>query len=99
MPVLIRILGVALNTIGALLLAWRVKSILDALVTAQTANDLNFRLLIRMLEGREQVAPLVVGMNDQVENQQKRGIWLLVAGFIAIAAGNVLVGWSLYLDS
>jgi hypothetical protein len=41
-----------LNVMGAMVLAWRVKRILDALVAAQHANDPNFRLVIDILEGK-----------------------------------------------
>lgn len=97
MSVSLRILGVALNALGALILAWRVKGILDALVAAQHANDTNFRLLIDVLNGERQAVPLVVGMNDQVERKQRRGTYLLVVGFALIAIGNILVGISLYV--
>jgi hypothetical protein len=92
----LRILGTALNTLGAVILAWRVKGILDALVAAQHANDSNFRLLIEVLNGQQQSFPLLVGMSQQVERRQRRGIFLLVIGFGLIAVGNVLTGLSVY---
>lgn len=87
-----------MNAFGALVLAWRVKSILDTVVMAQHSNDINFRLIIDILNGQKQQLPLTVGMNDQVEKQQKRGIWLLVLGFVLIGIGNMLVGLSWYLE-
>ena len=98
MATYLRIIGISLNALGALVLAWRVKGILDTLVLAQHANDINFRLLIGILNNEEQEIPLTIGMNEQVEKQQKRGIWLLVFGFILIGAGNILVGVSWYLE-
>lgn len=98
MAVLLRILGISLNAIGALVLAWRVKGILDTLVMAQHANDINFRLIIDLLNGQQQQLPLTVGMNEQVERKQKQGILLLVSGFLLISLGNVLVGLSWYLE-
>jgi hypothetical protein len=95
----LRIIGIALNAIGSIILAIRVKGILDTLVTAQEANDVNFRLLIDILNGQQQTVPLVVGMNEQVTRKQKAGIWLLVAGFGCLAVGNILVGASWYLDA
>ena len=94
----LRFLGIALNALGAFVLAWRLKGILDALVLAQQANDGNFRLLIRILNREPQELPLVVGMDEQVVRKQKRGVWLLVAGFACIALGNILVGLSWYLE-
>ena len=90
--------GIGLNALGAIILAIRVKGILDTLVLAQEANDANFRLLIGILNSEGQPGPLVVGMNEQVARKQRRGVWLLVAGFACIALGNILVGLSWYLQ-
>jgi len=98
MIVWLRICGIVLSTIGAIVLAWRVKGILDALVMAQHANDLNFNLIVDLFRGFPQEAPIIVGMNEQVARQQRRGIWLLVLGFILIACGNALVGLSWYFE-
>ena len=94
----LRIIGIALNAIGALVLAWRVKGILDALVSAQHANDYNFRALIDIINREPNQLPLVVGMSERVEEKQKRGIWLLVFGFVLIGIGNILVGASWYFE-
>lgn len=94
----LRIAGIGMNALGALVLAWRVKGILDTLVLTQHANDLNFRLVIDILNGQQQKVPLVVGMNKQAERSQKQGIWLLVIGFLLIGVGNILVGLSWYLE-
>ena len=91
-----RILGTLLSAIGALVLAWRVKSILDMLVLAQHANDINFRTLSDVINRvGDQRQGIIVGMNEQVERQQKRGIWLLVIGFMLIAIGSILNAISL----
>jgi hypothetical protein len=94
----LRIAGISLNALGAIILAFRMKGILDTLVLAQEANDINFRLLIDIISGGKQTIPLVVGMNEQVSRKQKVGIWLLVAGFSCIAIGNLLVGASWYVE-
>lgn len=94
----VRITGIGLNALGALVLAWRVKGILDTLIMAQHANDINFRLMIDIHNGQRQPEPLVVGMNEQAESAQKRGIWFLVLGFLLIGVGNILVGFSWYLE-
>jgi hypothetical protein len=94
----VRILGISLNALGAIVLAWRVKGILSALVVAQEADDRNFRLLIAILNGEKQKGPLIVGMDEHVVRKQKRGVWLLVVGFACIAVGNILVGLSWYIE-
>lgn len=95
----LRIAGIGLNAIGAIILAWRVKGILDMMVAAHQAADVNIRLVIDVLNGQQQTVPLVVGMDEQVARKQRAGIWLLVIGFACIAIGSVLVGVSWYLDS
>jgi hypothetical protein len=99
MPACLRIIGISLNALGAIILAIRVKSILDTLVMAQKANDINFRILVTILNGKRQDDPLIFGMPDHVERSQKFGIWLLFAGFLCIATGNILVGVSWYLEA
>ena len=49
------------NAIGAIILAWRVKGILDMMVAAHQATDVNIRLLMDILAGQQQVVPLIVG--------------------------------------
>lgn len=94
-----KIIGTLLSALGALVLAWRVKTILDMLVLAQHANDINFRNLSDAIN-RVGNAPqgVIVGMNEQVEMQQKRGIWLLVIGFSLIAIGSILNAISLMIE-
>ena len=99
MVVWLRIAGIGLNAIGAIILAWRVKGILDMMVAAHQATDVNIRLLMDILAGQQQVVPLIVGMDEQVARKQKAGIWLITIGFACIAIGNVLVGVSWYLES
>lgn len=99
MVVWLRIVGIGLNAIGAVILAWRVKGISDMMVTAHQATDVNIRLLMNILSEQRQTIPLIVGMDEQVARKQKAGISLLVIGFACIAVGNVVVGASWYLDS
>jgi len=93
----LRIVGIGLNALGALILAWRVKGILDTLVAAQHVNDANFQLLMDIINGRAHKRPLVLGMDRQVERRQRWGIYLLVLGFVLIAVGNAVVASSLYM--
>ena len=87
-----------MNAIGALLLAWRVKNILDTLVEAQEFNDINIQAIISILKKENSNVPLIYGMASNVKNEQKKGILLLVFGFILIAIGNILVGLSWYFE-
>jgi len=94
----LRITGIALNAIGALILAWRVKGIIEAIITAQHANDHNFREMIKVMSGKEQDHPFAVGFNSHVEKKQEMGVKLLVVGFGCIALGNILIGASWYFE-
>lgn len=95
----LKIIGTLLNALGAVILALRVKSILDMIVNAQTINDINFRVLSDRIEGKPQKAPVTLGMDEQVKKQQKRGLKLLVVGFTLIAIGNLLIGVSIYFNT
>jgi len=95
----LKIIGTLLSALGALVLAWRVKIILDALLQAQKANDINFRILGDVVNN---VGPrtqnIIVGMDAQVERQQQRGTYLLVIGFLLIAVGSILNAISLMIE-
>ncbi len=95
----LKIVGSSLSAVGALVLALRVKNILDSLVLAQSANEINTQVILDALNRRKQIAPVLLGTNDQVEKEQKKGTKLLVFGFLLIAIGNSLVGISIYLES
>lgn len=94
----LRIGGIGLNALGALILAWRVKGILDTMTLAHQAYDSNTRIIMDLLSGQPQTLPITVGMDKQVVKQQKRGAWHLVAGFVCIAVGNMLIGVSWYIE-
>ncbi len=69
------------------------------LVLAQHANDINFRNLSAAINRVGNASQgIIVGMNEQVEMQQKRGIWLLVIGFSLIAIGSILNAISLMIE-
>jgi len=75
---------------GSLLLAWRVKSILDSLILAQSGADTNFRSITAFLAGQNPQLPMLVGFDQHVARSQRCGVWLLVVGFGLIAAGGFL---------
>ena len=77
----LRIAGIGLNALGAVVLALRVKGVLDTLVLAQQANDINFRLIIDILSGGKQRASMAVGMDEQASRKQKAGLGSSSRGF------------------
>lgn len=95
----LRVLGIGLNALGAMILAWRVKGLLDEMIMAQTAHDLNIQIIAKMLNNEGQVAPISFGWSDHVIRQQERGVILLVVGFSCMAIGSLLTGASWYFDA
>jgi len=82
---------------GSLMLAWRVKSLLDVLILAQLGSETNFRSITEFLTGRQSELPALVGFDQHVSRRRQLGVWLLVIGFLLIGASgllNVYLLWS-----
>jgi len=82
---------------GSLMLAWRVKSLLDVLILAQLGSETNFRSITEFLTGRQSELPVLVGFDQHVSRRRQLGVWLLVVGFLLIGASgllNVYLLWS-----
>jgi hypothetical protein len=92
-PIILRVAGISLSAAGALLLAFRVKRILDALVAVAHCHEMNLRELTRPHGDIVQF----VNSTRQVEKAQKAGTWLLSLGFGCIFVGNVLNAISILL--
>ena len=76
---------------GSLMLAWRVKSLLDVLILAQLGSETNFRSITEFLTGRQSELPVLVGFDQHVfRSSRQLGIWLLVIGFLLIGASGLL---------
>jgi len=85
-----KVLPPLLTALGSLILAFRVKSILDVLILAQLGAEANFRGITEYLSKRQTDLGIVVGLNEHVARQQRRGMWLLVVGFGLIGAAGLL---------
>lgn len=96
--ILLRVIGVSLSALGALMLAFRVKRILDALIAVAVCHEENQQQLARMANPNEP-GPFVQFTNStaSVERAKKSGTILLVVGFLFIAVGNGLNAISLLL--
>ena len=97
--VTLKILGPLLTVVGSLLLAWRVKKILDALVLAQLAAETNFQSLAAFLGNQTQDLKIVGGLDTHVEASQRIGIFLLVVGFLLLAAGGSVSAYAIWASS
>jgi hypothetical protein len=66
-----------LMSAGSLMLAWRVKSLLDALMRAQRGAENHFRSISEFLAGRQTELPMPIGF-DQIchaHNNSASGFW------------------------
>lgn len=93
----LKLLGPLLSGAGSLLLAWRVKKILDALVLAQLAAETNFQSLAAFLDNQTKDLKIVGGLDSHVERSQRHGIFLLVIGFLLIAAGGFVSAYAIWV--
>lgn len=92
----IQLLGPLLAGIGSILLAWRVKKILDALILAQAAAETNFRSLAAFLDHQIHDLKIVSGLDEQVEKSHRFGVLLLVVGFLLIAIGAFISAYAVW---
>jgi hypothetical protein len=83
---------------GSLMLAWRVKTLLDTLMMAQRGADTNFRSITEFLTGQQAELP-VIGFQQHVERSQKLGVWLLVLGFVMVGSSGLLNAYLLWAGS
>ena len=83
---------------GSLMLAWRVKTLLDTLMMAQRGADTNFRSITEFLAGQQAELP-VIGFQQHVERSQKLGVWLLVLGFVIVGSSGLLNAYLLWAGS
>ena len=85
-----KILPSLLMAAGSLILAWRVKSLIDALMKAQRGAETNFRSLSEFLAGRQAEVPMLTGFDHHMARSEQLGVWLLVLGFLMIGASGLL---------
>jgi hypothetical protein len=85
----LHIIGIALNFAGSILLAFRVKIILDELVMAVQFLDMNNKFKAERAKGNLLMPNIVItGHSENVVCAQKSGVWLLVLGFSLQGAGS-----------
>lgn len=95
----LKVLGPLLTGAGSLLLAWRVKKILDGLVIAQVAAQENFQSLAAFLGNQTQDLKLISGLDTNAERSHRLGIFLLVIGFLLIAAGGFISAYAIWVSA
>jgi hypothetical protein len=93
-----KLLPSLLMAAGSLMLAWRVKTLLDTLMMAQRGADTNFRSITKFLAGQQGELP-VIGFQQHLERSQKLGVWLLVLGFVMVGSSGLLNAYLLWAGS
>jgi hypothetical protein len=74
---------------GSLMLAWRVKTLIDALMMAQRGAETNIRSITEFLACQQTELPMI-GFERHVERGQKLGVWLMVLGFVMVGSSGLL---------
>ncbi|HEX4407394.1 MAG TPA: hypothetical protein VH206_01350 [Xanthobacteraceae bacterium] len=92
-----KVLGPILTACGSLLLAWRVKTILEEIFLAVRGHDTNFRSVGDFLANKARDLPILTGFDERVARQFNRGKLLLVVGLLLIAAGALLNAYGNWL--
>lgn len=98
--VLLKVIGMFLSGLGSILLAWRVKSILEWVVYCLVAHEQSIEQLIRIAENKNQTKPTITGTPIHLLKIQDRiGFVLLVVGFLSLGLGLLLNAFSVILGS
>ena len=93
-----KLLPSLLMAAGSLMLAWRVKTRIDALVMAQCGAETNFKSITEFLAGQQTELPMI-GLQQHVERSQKLGVWLMVLGFVMVGSSELMNAYLLWAGS
>jgi hypothetical protein len=93
-----KLLPSLLMAAGSLMLAWRVKTLIDALMMAQRGAETNLRRITELLAGQQPTLPMI-GFQQRVEGSQKLGVWLMVVGFVMVGSSGLLNAYLLWAGS
>jgi len=87
----LKLVGALTTGAGSLLLAWRVKTILQWVVHCLLAHEQSIIQLRRVASGETQTAPLIEGMMKHLlDIQSKLAFGLLILGLLLLSAGMLL---------
>lgn len=90
--------GTSLTVIGSIVLAWRVKIILDWVHYSIVAHEASLIAIVEKIERRQQFFPVITGTNIHLSNAiNVTGTKLLVLGFVLIGLGIAVQLLSIYL--
>lgn len=89
----LRILAAMCSIAGSVLLAWRVKGILEALTLVAHAHETNIQ---QLMPG--QTGDIYHFGNSTAHVERAKGVRLLVAGFLLLAVSGGLNLWALIIQ-
>lgn len=94
-PTILKVIGSFSSGIGSILLAWRVKVILQWITYSIIAHETSIEQLIRILSDQPQTDPTITGTPVHLLNvQDKLGFYLLIEGFLFLGVGMLATGIS-----
>jgi hypothetical protein len=91
LELILKVAGTGLTGSGSLILAWRVKSIIQWVVYSVVAHEESLDQVSRVLSGQQQTGPIIKGVPKHLLTYlDSAGFYLLVAGFICVGVGMIL---------
>ena len=83
--------GTAATAVGSILLAWRVKALLQWVVYCLVAHEQSISQLRKLADGQAQDKPIVEGVTKHlIDIESKVGLVLLISGFGLLGVGMLL---------
>ncbi|NWO06998.1 MAG: hypothetical protein HLX50_15260 [Alteromonadaceae bacterium] len=93
----LKIIGAVCTAAGSLLLAWRVKKILQWVVYCLVAHEQSLGQVRRILNNDPQTEPMVEGVTKHLlDLESKLGLALLICGFLFLAIGMLATAASFF---
>ena len=87
----LKVAGSCLSGLGSLLLAWRLRSIIQWITYSIVAHEVSLEHIQKILTGQGQSQPLVNGIPKHLLSfLDKTGFLLLIAGFTSLGIGMLL---------
>ena len=84
----LKVVGALSVGVGSILLAWRVKAILQWVVYCLVAHEQSIEQLAKLAGNQQQTQPIVGGVTKHLlDIESKLGLVLLVVGFLLLGIG------------
>lgn len=84
----LKIIGTLSVGFGSILLAWRVRAILQWVVYCLVAHEESIKQLYKLADNQQQTKPIIGGITKHLlDIENKIGLVLLVVGFVLLGIG------------